>query len=388
MAIPISYNLRNLVERKTTTLMTAFGIALTVAVLLSVAALAEGLRTSLESTGHPLHVLVQRKGSTAELNSVISRTQYQDLKLKPGIARDASGEPMASLELVTVIVIESPEAPGGININLRGLTPIGFAMRENVRLMSGRMFQPGRREVVVGKSLAARYPAARLGGALEFGRGAWTVVGVMDGGRSAANSEVFADLNQLAADQNRETALSSVLLRTTGAAAMQALINDLASDPRLNVDAVAEKAYYAQQTSSALPIQALGYFVAIIMAVGSSFAAMNTMYAAVARRAPEIGTLRVLGFSRIAILKSFFIESLLLSLAGGLMGCLLVLPLNGLTTAVGSFVTFSEISFDFIVSPRIMAIGVGFGLVLGALGGLLPAASAARKEILNALRSA
>jgi putative ABC transport system permease protein len=357
-------------------------------VLLSVAALVEGLRTSLESTGHPLHLLVQRKGSTAELNSVVSRTQFQDLKLKQGIARDASGEPMASLELVTVIVIESPDAPGGININLRGLTPMGFTMRENVRLMSGRMFQPGRREVVVGKSLASRYPAARLGAALEFGRGAWTVVGIMDGGRSAANSEVFADLNQLASDQNRDTVLSSVLIRATDTAAMQALTNDLSSDRRLNLDAVSEKAYYAQQTAAALPIQALGYFVAAIMAIGSSFAAMNTMYAAVARRAPEIGTLRVLGFSRVAILASFLIESLMLSLAGGLMGCLLVLPLNGLTTAVGSFVTFSEISFDFIVSPQIMAIGVTFGLLLGGLGGLLPAVSAARKQILNALRSA
>jgi putative ABC transport system permease protein len=388
MAIPISYNLRNLVERKTTTLMTALGIALTVAVLLSVAALVEGLRTSLESTGHPLHVLVQRKGSTAELNSTITRTQYQDLKLKAGVARDASGEPMASLEVVTVIVIESPEAPGGININLRGLTPTGFAMRENIRLMSGRMFQPGRRELVAGKSIAERYPAARLGGTLDFGRGPWTVVGVMDGGRSAANSEVFADLNQLAADQNRDTVLSSVLIRATDASSMRALMNDLTSDPRLNVDAIAEKAYYAQQTSAALPIQALGYFVAVIMAIGSSFAAMNTMYAAVARRAPEIGTLRVLGFSRVAILASFFIESMMLSLIGGLIGCLLVLPLNGLTTAVGSFVTFSEISFDFVVSPQIMAMGVGFGLLLGALGGLLPAASAARKQILNALRSA
>lgn len=388
MALPLAYNLRNLVQRKTTTLMTVLGIALTVAVLLSVAALVEGLRTSLESTGHPLHLLVQRKGSTAELNSVVSRTQFQDLKLKQGIARDASGEPMASLELVTVIVIESPDAPGGININLRGLTPMGFTMRENVRLMSGRMFQPGRREVVVGKSLASRYPAARLGAALEFGRGAWTVVGIMDGGRSAANSEVFADLNQLASDQNRDTVLSSVLIRATDTAAMQALTNDLSSDRRLNLDAVSEKAYYAQQTAAALPIQALGYFVAAIMAIGSSFAAMNTMYAAVARRAPEIGTLRVLGFSRVAILASFLIESLMLSLAGGLMGCLLVLPLNGLTTAVGSFVTFSEISFDFIVSPQIMAIGVTFGLLLGGLGGLLPAVSAARKQILNALRSA
>ncbi|MBK5291544.1 MAG: ABC transporter permease [Acidobacteriia bacterium] len=386
MAIPLSYNLRNLVARKTTTLMTALGIALTVAVLLSVSALVEGLRTSLEATAHPLHVLVLRKGSNAELNSSTTPQLFQSIKAKPGIARDSKGEPMASLELITVVVLESPDIPSGINITVRGLTAGGFQMRSNARIVEGRMFQPGRRELVVGQGVAGRYPIARLGKKLDFGRGPWEVVGVVDAGRSAAGSEIFADLNQLASDQNRQEALSSILLRATDAVSMQALINDLASDRGLNVDAQTELAYYRSQTSSALPIQVIGTFVAVIMAVGSSFAAMNTMYAAVARRASEIGTLRVLGFSRSGILLSFFFESLLLSLFGGLLGCVLVLPLNNLQAGIGSFVTFSEITFEMRVTPQIMAMGIVFAMIMGAIGGLFPAASAARKQILTALR--
>lgn len=387
LAIPISYNLRNLTARKTTTAMTALGIALTVAVLLSVSALVQGLRTSLAASGNPLQVLVLRKGGTAELNSVITRTAYQDILARPGIAHDEAGRPMASLEVVTVIVLESKENPSGININLRGLTPMGFRLRDEVKLTAGRMFRPGHREIVAGRSLISRY-GVHLGQKLRFGRGDWEVTGIMDGGRTSANSEVFADLNQLAADQNRSTALSSVLLRAESRDGVQTLINDLETDRRLNVDAMTEPAYYAQQTSSAMPIQALGTFVALIMSIGSSFAAMNTMYAAVARRSSEIGTLRVLGFSRRSILLAFLLESTFLSLIGGFLGCLLVLPLNGLETGVGSFVTFSELTFSFHITPQVMLTGVLFALVMGVLGGILPAASAARKQILSALKSA
>ncbi len=386
MKIPISYNIRNLIARRTTTVMTALGIGLTVAVLLSVFALMEGLRTSLASTGHPLNLLVMRKGATAELNSSMTPEQFQVIKVKPGIARMPNGEPMASLELVTVIVIEGPENPSGINISMRGLTATGVAMRDNIHITEGRMFQPGRREIVVGKGVAKRYSRARLGSKIDLGRGQWEVVGIMDGGRSAANSEIFCDLAQLASDQNREAGLSSVLLRVNDEVSLQALINDLTGDRRLNVDAVSERSYYESQTSAAAPIQFLGILVAIIMSVGSSFAAMNTMYAAVARRSAEIGTLRVLGFSKPGILTSFMIESLLLSLIGGVIGCLLVLPLNNFTTGVGSFVTFSEITFDFHITPAIMLSGIIFALVMGVIGGLFPAASAARKEILTALK--
>lgn len=386
MAIPISYNFRNLVERRTTTLMTALGIALTVSVLLAVLALVNGLKTAFAASGNPLHVLVLRKGSTSELASNLSRQQYNDLKFKSGIARDRNGDPMVSLEMVTVINLASVDAPDGANVTLRGLTLSGAAMRDEVKLSSGRWFQPGRREVVAGSSIAKRYPGARLGGTLKFGRGAWTVVGVMDAGQSAVNSEIWGDLNQISTDYNRTEVLSSALVRASDPVTVTALINDLESDTRLNVAARTERDYYASQTISAAPVQFLGIFVSIIMAVGSCFAAMNTMYAAVARRAREIGTLRVLGFSKSAILLSFFLESLLLSALGGLLGCALVLPLNNITTGIGSFVTFSEIAFNFRVGPETMAVGVAFALLMGALGGLFPAGNAARKEILTALR--
>lgn len=373
MALPLAYNLRNLVVRRTTTLLTASAIGLTVAVLLTSLALVEGLRSAFEATGHPLNILVTRKGSLSELTSVMNRASFQVMRVKPGVRQ-------ASLELVTGITL------GQINITLRALTPDGPALRESVRIAEGRWFTPGQREIVVGKNIARRYPAAALGRELEFGRGRWTVVGILDGGRSAVNSEIFADLNQAAADYNRNDGLSSVLLRASDEAAAQALINDLTSDRRFNVTAQPERAYYAEQTKSALPIQALGLFVAAIMAIGSGFAAMNTMFTAVAWRGPEIGTLRFLGFSRHAILLSFLFESLLLSAAGGALGCLLVLPLNSVTTGIGSITTFSEIVFQLRVTPELMAWGFAFALVVGGVGGFFPARAAARKEILTALR--
>jgi putative ABC transport system permease protein len=385
MAIPVSYNLRNLVVRKTTTIITALGIALTVAVLLAVLALVNGLRTAFQSSGDPLQILVMRKGATAELSSAVTREVFQDLKSMPGIARDGD-QPEASLEMVTVINLPSVDSPTGMNVTLRGILPVGIKMRDDLKLQDGRWFRAGQREIVVGKSIAKRYPGAHLGNKLRFGRGEWEVVGVMDGGQSSVNSEIFGDLNQISSDFNRADGLSSALLRATDAATVPALINSLNDDRRLGVLAQTEKSYYESQANSGDLLQFLGVFIAIIMAVGSSFAAMNTMYAAVARRSTEIGTLRVLGFSKSSIMLSFLFESLLLSALGGLVGCLLVLPLNNITTGVGSFITFSEIAFNFRVSPQIMLVGVVFALVMGAVGGLFPARMAARKEILVALR--
>jgi putative ABC transport system permease protein len=385
MAIPLAYNLRNLVVRKTTTVMTALGIALTVAVLLSVLALVNGLQTAFRSSGNPQQILVMRKGANAELSSGVTREVFQDLKSMEGIAR-LNNEPMASLEIVTVINLPSVDKPDGMNVTVRGLLPMGVKMRDELKLQDGRWFNPGQREVVVGKSVAKRYPDARMGKKLRFGRGEWEVVGVMDGGQSAVNSEIFGDLNQISSDFNRLDGLSSILIRATDESAVPALINSLNDDRRLSVVAMTEKSYYESQTNTAAPLQYLGIFISIIMAVGSSFAGMNTMYAAVARRAREIGTLRVLGFSRGGILFSFFLESLLLAILGGLIGCLLVLPLNNVTTGVGSFVTFSEIAFNFRVTPEIMLVGILFALVMGGLGGLFPARMAAKKEILTALR--
>lgn len=386
MAIPIAYNLRNLRVRIGTTIMTALGIALTVAVLLAVLALVNGLKSAFQSTGNPKNVIVMRKGATSELTSGMSRQAYQVLKAKPGIAKSAAGEPLTSLELVSVINLPTSGSENGFNVNLRGLETAGVQLREGIKIADGRWFQPGHREVVVGKSIAERHPTARLGKRLHFGKGEWEVVGVMDGGQSAYNSEIFGDLNQIASDFNRTQGLSSVLVRAVDRDSVQALVNSLQDDKQLNVDAIPEKDYYNKQTASGLPLQYMGMFVALIMAVGSCFAAMNTMYAAVARRAREIGTLRVLGFSRGSILFSFFLESLLLSVVGGLIGIVLVLPLNNVTTGITSFFTFSEIAFNFQVGPVVMASGLAFALVVGALGGLLPARMAAKKEILVALR--
>jgi putative ABC transport system permease protein len=386
MAIPISYNIRNLIVRKTTTLMTGAGIAMTVAVLLAVLGLVSGLQSAFEASGDPLHVLVLRKGGNAELTSLLTQQQFQIVKNFPGIATGKDGQPLASIEVVTVINLPNVENPEGSNVTLRGVSRRGVSMRK-LTMLQGRPFQEGQREVMVGKGIAKRYPNAQMGKQLRFGRGLWTVVGVMDGGGSSIDSEIFADGPQVAADYNRPDTYSSALLQATDEVAAAALPKALESDRRLNVTVLSEKDYYNSQTAvSSAPIKFLGFFVCIVMAVGSCFAAMNTMYAAVARRAKEVGTLRILGFTRGSILLSFFLESLLLSLLGGVIACLVVLPLNSITTGVGNFATFSETTFNIHIGPEVMVIGLFFSLILGAVGGLLPARQAAKKEILTALR--
>ena len=387
LKLPFSYNLRNLWVRRMTTLMTSVGIGLTVAVLLSILALVGGLKSAFSSTGVEGNVLVMRQSAESELSSNFTRAQFQDLKLRAGIRRDERGQPLASLEMVSTVVLESVDYEGGINISLRGLKPEpGFALRPSIVVTEGRWFTAGKREITVGKNVARRNPEAQLGKDLRFGKGVWKVVGVFDAGESAANSEIWADLDQLCSDNNRCETLSSALVRVEPVSNTGPFIDSLKEDQRLKVTAMTERFYYEQQSKSAAPIQFLGIFIAIVMAVGSAFAAMNTMYAAVARRSKEIGTLRVLGFSRFSVLLSFFLESLLLALLGGVVGCVLVLPLNGFTTGIGSLTTFSEVAFRFQITPEILMTGMGFALFIGALGGLLPAVAAARKQILEALR--
>ena len=352
MAIPLAYNLRNLTVRKTTTLMTALGIALTVAVLVAVPlALVGGLQSAFQASGNPLNILVMRKGANAELSGGMSREAFETLKAKLGIARGADGLPQASLELVTVINLPSDAHPDGMNITLRGLTQVGLDIREKNNDHRGPLVpsRPTRSSRQVHRETLPRRSARQEA---AFRRGDWEVVGVMDSESSATNSEIYADLNQMAGDFNRQDSPSSALIRATDTVAAQALVNSINDDQRMNSNARTEFDYMDSQTSSAAPVQYLGIFVAIIMAVGSSFAAMNTMYAAVARRSKEVGTLRVLGFSRGSILISFFIESVLLSLLGGVIGCLIVLPLNSVTTGLMSFTSFSEIAFNFRVVAR------------------------------------
>jgi putative ABC transport system permease protein len=387
MGVPLSYNIRNLVERKSTTLMTAAGIALTVAVLVIVMALRAGLTATFAATGHPLQAIVLRKGVSAELNSVVLVDAYQLVKLMPGIAKTAAGLPMASPEMISIVNLPSVDNPAGMNVTVRGLTGVGVGMR-SLRIAQGRWFRPGLREIVVGESVARRYKAASIGSRVRFGRGWWRVVGVFTGGQSAVNSEIWVDLNQLCADFDRQGEVSSVLVRATGPAELDELIRAVKDNRQLNATALKEQDYYAGMTSSGAPLQVLGMFIATIMAIGSGFGAMNTMYAAVARRGREIGTLRSLGFSRASILRSFMFESVALALVGGVLGCMIALPLNGVTTGVGNFETFSEVAFNFRVGPDAIMVGLLFAAVVGALGGFLPARAAARRDLLTALREA
>ena len=384
MGIPLTYNLRNLMVRRTTTVMTAMGMALTVVVLLAALALVDGLRAAFRSSGDARNVLVLRKGSSSELSSAISQETYRDILYAPGVAENG-GNRMASLELITVVTLPKPGNLNGQAVTLRGLLPIGIELRQ-VSLQEGRWFQAGQRELVVGRAIAQRCPAAQVGDWLRIGSSEWQVVGVMDAGGSAVDSEIFADLNVVSNYFHRSDQLSSVLLRATDQGSLPELIQSLNNDQRLNVNAQTEKAYYQAQAASGASLEHLGVLVALIMSVGSAFQAMNTMYAAVARRSREIGTMRVLGFSRRSLLLSFLIESLLLAGLGGVLACLLALPLNFVTTAIGNFSTMSETAFRFHVGPVAIGIGMVFALFMGGMGGFLPARNAARKQILRALR--
>jgi putative ABC transport system permease protein len=387
MAIPISYNIRNLRLRKGLTIMTAMGIALTVTTTIFLMALVAGLNRAFVSSGNPLNVLVLRKGSEAELSGGFDASLFPTLKTLPGIAKDSHGEPMVSGEWVVVIILPRKDGTGEVNVTVRGMMPDGLEMRPSAKLIEGRWFQPGQREVVVSKQIRGRFSHASIGDTMEFGKGSWKVVGVFDAGGSAYESEVWGDVNQMASDFDRQGGFSSAYLRATDPIAADALKNRVSDDQRLKLEGFNETEYYAKQTSSGAPIKVIGFVVGFIMAIGSVFAAMNTMYAAVAYRGREIATLRVIGFSRPAILTSFVLESLLLSLLGAAVGILLMLPFNGMQTGTSNAVTFSEVVFALRITPQVAGYAVLFALVMGFVGGLAPAWHAARQNILSALRS-
>ena len=394
MAIPIRYNIRNLKLRKGLTVMTALGIALTVTTAIFLMALVAGLDRAFVSSGSPLDVLVLRKGSESELTGGFDASLFPTLKTLPGIAKDSQGEPMASGEWNVVIVLPRKDGTGEVNVTVRGMMPDGLEMRQlpgpdhkpRVTLAEGRWFQTGQREVVVSKSIRERFAHANIGDAMEFGKGSWKVVGVFDAGGSAYESEVWGDVNQMASDFDRQGGYSSAYLRAEDPIAAEALTRRVSDDQRLKLDGMLETDYYAKQTRSGTPIKVIGWVVGIIMAVGSIFAAMNTMYAAVAYRGREIATLRVIGFSRPAILTSFVLESLLLALLGAVVGILLMLPFNGMQTGTSNQVTFSEVVFALRITWVVAGYAVLFALVMGFVGGLAPAWHAARQNILNALR--
>jgi putative ABC transport system permease protein len=386
MAIPIKYNIRNMKLRRGLTVMTALGIALTVTTAVFIMALLAGLQKAFKSTGNPLNVLVLRKGSTSELTGPFPAENFQTLKTLPGIAKDKNGDPLVSGEITVVIVLPRKDGSGEANVTVRGLMQDGLELRPMVKLADGRWFTPGQREVVVSNSIRKRFTHANVGDSLEFGKGAWKVVGVFDAGGMAYESEIWGDVNQMTSDFDRQGVYSSAYLRATDPVAAEALKHRVSDDQRLKLDSMLEPEYYATQTKSGAVIQFIGWLVAAIMAVGSSFAAMNTMYAAVAYRSREIATLRVIGFSRPSILTSFVLESLLLALLGAIVGIILMLPFNGMTTGTQNQVTFSEVVFGLQMTPGVVAAAIVFALLMGLFGGIFPAWHASRREILAALR--
>jgi putative ABC transport system permease protein len=396
MAIPISYNIRNLKLRKGLTIMTALGIALTVTTAVFLMALLAGLKKAFMASGDPVNVLVMRKGSTAELSGGFDANLFPTLKTLPGIATDSKGEPFASGEWVVVVVLPRKDGTGEVNVSVRGLMPEGVALRlepkdsngkPKLRLVEGRWFTPGQREVVVGQSIHNRFSGANVGDTLDFAKGQWKVVGVFDSGGTAYDSELWGDVNQIAADFDRQGGFASAYLRATDPIAADALKHRVSDDQRLKLEGTLETEYYEKQTSSGGAIKFIGTFVAVIMAIGSSFAAMNTMYAAVAYRSKEIATLRIIGFSRPSILTSFVIEALLLSLLGAVVGIVLILPFNGMSTGIGNQLTFSETVFSLHLTWAVALTAVIFAMVMGLLGGFAPAWHAARQDILTSLRA-
>jgi putative ABC transport system permease protein len=386
MAIPISYNVRNLKLRKGLTIMTALGIALTVTTAIFVMALLAGLHRAFVTSGNPLNVLVMRKGSTSELTGGFDGANLQVLKTLPGIAKDSHGDPMVSGEWMVVIVLPRNDGTGEVNVAVRGMMQDGLALRSGVQLVQGRWFTPGQREVVVSESIHKRFAHANVGDELEFGKGLWKVVGVFNAGGSAYDSEIWGDVNQMSSDFDRQGAFGSAYLRATDPVSAAALVNRVSDDQRLKLDGILETEYYKKQTNSGNLIQYVGWAVAIIMAIGSSFAAMNTMYAAVAYRSREIATLRIIGFTRPSILTSFVFESILLSVLGAIVGVILMLPFNGMTTGTQNPATFSEAVFSLNMTPHVVLVAVLFAVIMGLFGGIAPAWHAARQNILTALR--
>jgi len=385
MAIPLIYNVRNLRVRIGATVMTALGIALTVAIAIFIMMLLSGLRSAFRSTGNALDVMAMRKGADSELSSFIAHDAFNVIKTLPGVARDDKGEPLVSGEMVVAIVLPRADGTGETNVTVRGLTPIGFKLRDNLSLAEGRWFTTGQREVMMSKSVKKRF-GAEIGKTLAFGKGLWTVVGVFDASGTAYDSEIWGDVNQMANDFDRTGGYSVAHIRATDEVSADSLTKVLSDDQRLKLDGVAESEYFAKQTKSGAPIQFVGTLVAIIMAVGSCFAAMNTMYAAVAYRGREIATLRVMGFNRPSILTSFVFESLLISLIGGAAAVVLMLPFNGLTTGTSNFATFSEVVFQMKMTPATVITAILFSAFMGLIGGIAPAWHASRQDILVALR--
>jgi putative ABC transport system permease protein len=386
MALPIRYSLRNALVRWRSTIATVLGIGLVVFVFVLLQSLAAGIEKSSGNTGDPRNVLVVRKGSTAESASLISRENYQQIRYFEGIARNEQAEPIICADVLALINLPRLGDGGEANVLLRGVTPQGMELRPQVRLEAGRWFTPGKREVVVSAKLARRFANFDLGQSFKSGNTTLTVVGWLDGGGSAFDSECWLDADEARSIFERDM-YSSFLIRPVSAAAATNLIARIEGDRRFKLKAELEVEYYRKQTMTAAPIKWLAGFLAVMMSVGAVFAAMNTMYAAVGARTREIGTLRVLGFRRRSVVLALMLEGGFLALLGGVLGCALAFYWNGYTTATMGFETFSEIVFQFRVTPRLVAEGLVFAVIVGLIGTLLPAIRASRLPVIAALKS-
>lgn len=388
MALPISYNVRNLIVRWKVTLLAIGGIALVVGVMLILLAMSNGFRVALRSTGSADNAIVIQRGATSELTSGFSRDNASMIMVDSRVKRDAQDRPLASPEIMIVNNMARRQDNNSVNVVVRGVTLMAFKVRNNVRVTEGRAFTPGLYELVVGRKAHERYVGLDLGQSIKLQRRQWKVVGIFDADGSGFESEIWGDLEVMGPAFNRNNGYSSLTLQLSNPGGITQFNEDLKRNPAMQVEALQERQFYDNQAGGiSTALLGLAGFVAVVMGIGAIFGAMNTMYGIVAARTREIGTLRALGFSRVSILTAFVIESTFLALVGGLIGCLVALPANGMTSSAGG-ANFAEVAFAFRISSIALVVGLIFAIVMGFIGGLLPAWKAARMPITNALRSA
>lgn len=387
MAIPLSYTLRNLAARKLTTALTAAGMALVVFVFATVQMLEEGLRQTLVETGSPDNVVVTRRSAGTEVQSLIDRYQAAVVENQPEVAFGMDGTRLASRETIVLISLIKRGSDKASNVLIRGIGQNGLELRPQVRIAEGRMFRPGSTEILAGKSVAERYAGAGVGETLRFGQREWTVVGVIDAGKTGFDSEIWGDADQLM-QAFRRNVYSSVILKLNDSSAFPSFKTRIEKDPRLTVEAKPESVFYAEQSQLlANFIRYLGMILSIIFSVGAVIGAMITMYASVANRTMEIGTLRALGFRRNNILSAFLAESLMLGAAGGVAGLVMASFMQLFTISTMNWQSFSELAFSFTLNLEIITKSLAFALMMGVIGGFLPAAKAARLNIVDSLRA-
>jgi putative ABC transport system permease protein len=388
MAIPVIYNVRSVRARWTSAIVAVLGIAGTVGVFIAMLSLARGFRATLVASGSADNAIVLRAGATSEMMSGVALDQVKILQDAPGVARGTDGSPSITSEVVVVAPFPLKSTGTDANVQVRGVSANVLTIRRNAKIVQGRMFQPGLAELVVGRNANTTYNGLTVGNTVDFGGGHWKVVGVFDAGGSAFDSEVWCDARVLDDVYKRPTnVFQSATVHLTSPGALQQFKDYVTADPRLSVDVTREIDYYAKQSNRMTTlINILGGLVASVMAIGAIFGALNTMYSAVSERGREIATMRALGFGAVAVVFSFLIEAFLISFVGGAIGCLAVLPLNGLTTATMNWQTFSNMAFAFKITSGLLVGGIIFALVMGLLGGLPPALRAAARPVAIALR--